>query len=409
MKRPVISFVFAVLVSVINAQAPQKMSYQCIIRNSDGELMVNSETGIRISIVHGTSDGTIVFQEIYNPNPKTNENGLVSIEIGAGIATFGTFSSINWSNGPYFVKTETDPSGGTNYTIAGTSQLLSVPYAFLAGSSESADDAVKLSGDQSISGIKTFTGTIDADNNIIKNVAVPENPTDAANKEYVDQMRQQLLDLMSSFSSVPLQGLVAFYPFNGNANDASGNGNNGTMTGCTFVPGKVGSCIQLDWEDHIDVPDSPSLNPAKVTVSFWINFDTIVNVGNQFLVSKGNDGTKGSYYISQNEHQYFDFYLGANGIDQVYVSSQIVTFKKDVWYHVAGTYDGTLMKIYFNGILSGTTTAQRTLGNTQPLCIGYQNRPLWPYYTKGRIDQIRIYNRALSESEIIMLYNEPGK
>jgi uncharacterized protein (TIGR02145 family) len=111
---------------------PQKMSYQCVIRNSSGVLVTNHSVGIRISILQGTTTGTVVYQEIYNPDPQTNTNGLLSIEIGSGLAITGTFSEIDWASGPYYLKTETDPAGGTNYTIVGTSQLLSVPYAMYA-------------------------------------------------------------------------------------------------------------------------------------------------------------------------------------------------------------------------------------------------------------------------------------
>jgi uncharacterized protein (TIGR02145 family) len=116
----------------IFAQAPQKMNYQCVVRNSGGVLVTNQGVGIKISILQGTINGTVVYQETYNPNPQTNANGLVSLEIGGGLTITGTFSGIDWSSGPYFLKTETDPTGGTNYTIVGISQLLSVPYAMYA-------------------------------------------------------------------------------------------------------------------------------------------------------------------------------------------------------------------------------------------------------------------------------------
>jgi hypothetical protein len=118
-----------VLSSVLIAQAPQKMSYQCVVRNSSGGLIINQNVGIQISILQGTPSGTVIYQETYSPNPQTNANGLVTIEIGGGSPITGIFSSINWESGPYYLKTETDPAGGTNYTIFGTSQLLSVPYA----------------------------------------------------------------------------------------------------------------------------------------------------------------------------------------------------------------------------------------------------------------------------------------
>jgi uncharacterized protein (TIGR02145 family) len=127
------------LLSIITcgfAQAPQKMSYQCVVRNSSGTLVTNQSVGIKISILQGSTSGNVVYQETYNPNPQTNANGLVTVEIGGGVPLSGTFSTIDWASGTYFLKTETDPTGGTNYTISGTSQLLSVPYALHAKTAE---------------------------------------------------------------------------------------------------------------------------------------------------------------------------------------------------------------------------------------------------------------------------------
>ncbi len=130
--------ILATLVFTVSlwAQSPAKMSYQAVIRNSTNQLVVSHQVGMKISILQGTSTGNSVYTEIYNPNPETNANGLVSIEIGGGIPLSGTFASIDWANGPYFIKTETDPTGGTTYSITGTSQLLSVPYALHAKTAE---------------------------------------------------------------------------------------------------------------------------------------------------------------------------------------------------------------------------------------------------------------------------------
>jgi hypothetical protein len=121
------------------AQSPEKMSYQCVVRNASGILVANQSVGIKISILQGTASGTVIYSETYSPNPQTNANGLVTIEIGGGFPVTGTFSSINWASGPYFLKTETDPTGGTSYTITGTSQLLSVPYALHAKAAATAN------------------------------------------------------------------------------------------------------------------------------------------------------------------------------------------------------------------------------------------------------------------------------
>lgn len=112
------------------AQAPNKMSYQAVIRNSSNALVSNQVIGMRISILQGGVNGTEVYTE--TQTPTTNANGLVSIAIGNGTVVSGTFSSIDWANGPFFIQTETDPSGGTSYTITGTSELLSVPFALYA-------------------------------------------------------------------------------------------------------------------------------------------------------------------------------------------------------------------------------------------------------------------------------------
>lgn len=130
MKNLFTLFAAVLLTANVFAQAPQKMSYQAVIRNSSNALVTSTAVGMRISILQTTATGTAVYVE--TQRPTTNANGLVSIEIGAGTVVTGTFAGIDWSAGPYFIKTETDPAGGTSYSITGTSQLLSVPYALSA-------------------------------------------------------------------------------------------------------------------------------------------------------------------------------------------------------------------------------------------------------------------------------------
>jgi uncharacterized protein (TIGR02145 family) len=128
-------FFFAVIVL---AQSPEKFSYQAVIRNATNQLVTNHAVGIRISILQGTITGTSVYVETHAET--TNANGLVTLAIGGGAPVSGSFSSIDWHNGPYFLKTETDPTGGSNYSITGTSQLLSVPYALHARTAEATNE-----------------------------------------------------------------------------------------------------------------------------------------------------------------------------------------------------------------------------------------------------------------------------
>lgn len=134
MKRLIVILLAMVLSVSTIGQAPEKMSYQAVVRDGTNNVVKSSAVGVRISILQGTASGTPVYVE--TQTPISNSNGLVSMEIGAGNRVSGSFPSINWAAGPYFIKTETDPNGGTNYTVAGTSQLLSVPYALHAKTAE---------------------------------------------------------------------------------------------------------------------------------------------------------------------------------------------------------------------------------------------------------------------------------
>jgi len=134
--RKLFTVLAAVLLTAsVFAQSPEKMSYQAVIRNSSNALVTSTIIRMQISILQGSPTGTLVYLE--TQTPMTNANGLVSIEIGGGTG----FDTINWSNNFYFIKTETDPTGGTNYTITGTSQLLSVPYALHAKTAETVTGA----------------------------------------------------------------------------------------------------------------------------------------------------------------------------------------------------------------------------------------------------------------------------
>ena len=133
MKKSITVFTFVLFSTVLVAApppVPQKMSYQAVVRSSSNELLANKTVGMKISILYNTPTGNVVYAE--TQTPTTNENGLISIAIGTGTIVTGTFTSIEWTQGPHFIKTEIDPAGGTAYSITSTSELLSVPYALTA-------------------------------------------------------------------------------------------------------------------------------------------------------------------------------------------------------------------------------------------------------------------------------------
>ncbi len=134
--RKIYTLWVALLITVLTyAQAPQKFSYQAVVRDGSDNLITGTTVGMKISILSGSISGAVVYSE--SQSPLANANGIISVEIGAGTPISGTLSSIDWSADNYFIKTEIDPTGGSSYSISGTTQLLSVPYALYAANSGS--------------------------------------------------------------------------------------------------------------------------------------------------------------------------------------------------------------------------------------------------------------------------------
>ena len=132
MKKTALFLSATLICTMLFAQTNQGISHQAVIRDSENQPVSESPIGIRISIIHEDSDGEVVYVETHTP--VSNENGLITFEIGAGEVLTGKFNGINWMYGPYFLKTEADPAGGDDYTISGITQLLSLPYAYHASS-----------------------------------------------------------------------------------------------------------------------------------------------------------------------------------------------------------------------------------------------------------------------------------
>ncbi|MEI8049602.1 MAG: tail fiber domain-containing protein [Bacteroidota bacterium] len=136
MKTPKLLLLIAATIFQLSllAQAPQKFSYQAVVKNASNNLVTNHAVGLKLSILNAS--GTVVYCE--TQTPVTNANGLISVEVGAGTVISGTMAGIAWSSSTYSLKSEIDPSGGTSYSITGTSSLLSVPYALHAKTVENA-------------------------------------------------------------------------------------------------------------------------------------------------------------------------------------------------------------------------------------------------------------------------------
>jgi len=135
MKKLILSLVAIATISLSSyGQAPEGFKYQAVVRDAGNLILNNQAVGMRMTIQQDSIGGSTVYQETFTPT--TNGYGLVNLEIGSGTVVSGDFTTIDWANGPYFIETAVDVTGGTSYAVMGTSQLMSVPYALHANTAE---------------------------------------------------------------------------------------------------------------------------------------------------------------------------------------------------------------------------------------------------------------------------------
>ena len=123
-------FAMAMTVATLVAQVPQGFTYQAVVRQANGAAVASQQVSLRLSLLQGSANGTAAYVETHTPT--TDAAGLFTVVVGQGTAQTGTFSSVDWSNGPWYVQTEVDPQGGSSYSLTATQQLLAVPYALYA-------------------------------------------------------------------------------------------------------------------------------------------------------------------------------------------------------------------------------------------------------------------------------------
>ena len=135
------------------AQAPQGFNYQATVRNNTGALIVNQNVLVKFNVYQNTATGTLVYSE--NQTATTDDLGHIALVVGQGTATTGTFSTINWGSGSYFLGIELNT--GSGYLDMGTTQLMSVPYAFYSSNGTPGPQ-----GPQGLQGIQGIAGPVGA-------------------------------------------------------------------------------------------------------------------------------------------------------------------------------------------------------------------------------------------------------
>ncbi|MEI8202317.1 MAG: LamG-like jellyroll fold domain-containing protein [Bacteroidota bacterium] len=228
-------------------------------------------------------------------------------------------------------------------------------------------------------------------------------------------------------AQIPTNGLVAYYPFNGNANDESGNGNNGTVNGATLTAdrfGNVDKAYSFDGvSNYIKVLDDTSLHVSNITISGWINpnaFNSYLNAAGYwahysgFICKDPQDKNNQSCFSTSANQNFLRIQASCTdgSYSDVHISNSV---NLNSWQHIVYIYNNGSVKIYKDGILlieDNTNLGNLLSTNNEPLLIGktywFPSASLLISYFSGAIDDIRIYNRALNETEIDSLYHEGG-
>jgi hypothetical protein len=201
------------------------------------------------------------------------------------------------------------------------------------------------------------------------------------------------------------ESLVASYLMENNVQDSSGNGLHGTVVGApVFVQGKasLGTAIELNGtNDYIDCGNNASFDITEaITVSAWVNTSDSGNGEHNPFVAKGDH----SYAIKHADNNSIQFFIYDGG--WITANAQVDSSFDGDWHHVAGTFDGSEVKLYIDGGIRATTAHVGTIETSiHNLTIGTNSEEVSRFYN-GAIDEVRIYNRALSEGEILYLSNQ---
>jgi hypothetical protein len=160
MKRILLSLVAIATLSLSSfGQAPEGFKYQAVVRDAGNLILNNQAVGMQLTIQQGSVGGTAAYSETFSVT--SNAYGLVNLEIGTGTTSYD-FTTIDWGNGPYFIETAADVTGGTSYTVMGTSQLMSVPYALYAKTSGNGVGPQGPAGNDGIDGVDGAIGATGA-------------------------------------------------------------------------------------------------------------------------------------------------------------------------------------------------------------------------------------------------------
>ena len=328
----------------LQAQAPQGFNYQATVRNSSGDLIVNTNVYFKFNVIQGSQTAVPIFTEThYVP---TDDLGQVNLVIGQGTATTGVFSELDWSLGSYYLGIELSINGANNYVAMGTTQLLSVPYALYAENSGNSTPTTP--------NLETVLAENNSANNQqIKDLQDPTEAQDAVTMLFLMEKISELQDQINNLQSATGSGTVT-----------DQNGNSYTYLTYGDQVWTVDNAEMVTYRDGTPIPEvTDNTEWADLTTGAWSYYNndpTKPRLYNWFAVMGIHDNDpntpnkefapEGWHVPSDAEWTTLENHLIANGYN----------------------YDGTLTENYIAKAMASTTgwisdTGTGAPGNDQSL------------------------------------------
>ncbi|MDB4583543.1 hypothetical protein N9164_10350 [Draconibacterium sp.] len=409
-------------ISSIHTKAPLNITSTSVVLGGN----IASDGGATVT------DRGICFSTTKNPTTSDEK-----VSMGNGTGSFSnTISGLSTST-VYYARAYAINSQGTAYgsQVSFTTLTPQAPIALTLAASNITSTTATLNAEVNANGQNTtVTFEYGTTRSYGSEVTASQSPISGSAKIHVSAIISGLTENITYYFRVKAvnavgrsfgesktfyashEGLIAYYPFNGNANDESGNGNNGTIYGSELTTDRFGnenSAYSFDGQNDFIKASASKLPIADRTISVWFYANSVEN--RPGLLGYGGGGGGTSWFMGLNIHggksYHMSCHYGRNAINYYYTAPPV-----NLWFHWVITIDKQGTKIYINGAekKSNSTFISNTYVSGTELGIGVIANTYGrvPYtdsnvkYFNGIIDDIRIYNRALSKEEIQVLYHE---